>query len=562
MKYLFLISIVIILTQIGAFAQDYKLGNPLSIAPSLSGNYGELRSNHFHAGIDLKTGGREGLEVMAVDTGFVSRIKVSSYGYGKVVYVDHPSGYTTVYAHLSKLNDSINNYAKRIQYEQESFEIDVYPGKNDLPVSKGQVIALSGNTGGSGGPHLHFEIRETESEIPRNPLLFGFPLGDNKYPQIEAVSIVPLSADSRVNGLRKTFRTRTQGYANKTLTRGSIIKTSGPFGIAIRGFDEQNGSNNHNGIYKIECFVDGNLNACFIADSIAFDKSRYLNALIDYEHYYNYRSRFLRLYRLPGNLLENISYKDDGVLSLTEGLHDLKIVASDVEGNQCEVNFKVNVSSEQTKKSEDKEELVPHNAYYYHESEFARITLSAGSIYEDLPLHYKEIESTADASATIEFMKADQPVQQRFSIEIKPNDSITGQEHWLIAQVNSAGKVSRTLSSSWNKEYLRAESKSFGRFKIVRDTRKPTIKSGNFYSGRNYSTGELRFEIDDSFSGVYSYKVLVDGKFILAEYEYKQDLLKIDVSELPKSEESQRLEIIVSDLAGNVATFEGSFYHR
>jgi hypothetical protein len=188
--------------------------------------------------------------------------------------------------------------------------------------------------------------------------------------------------------------------------------------------------------------------------------------------------------------------------------------------------------------------------------------LSAGSTYEDLPLHYKEIESTNEPSANIEFMKADQPLQKRFSIQIKPSDSIVGQDHWLIAQVNSAGKVSRALSSSWNDGFLRAESKSFGRFKIVRDTRKPSIKSGNFYSGRTYNTGELRFEIDDSFSGVYSYKVLVDGKYVLAEYEYKQDLLKIDVTELPKSEEAQQLEIIVSDLAGNVATFEGSFYHR
>jgi murein DD-endopeptidase MepM/ murein hydrolase activator NlpD len=562
LKYFFLAISLIIISFSEINAQDFKLDNPLSIAPSLSGNYGELRSNHFHAGIDLKTGGREGLEVMAVDSGYVSRIKISSYGYGKVIYVDHPNGYTTVYAHLSKLSDSVNSYAKRVQYEQESFEIDVYPGKYDLPVSKGQVIALSGNTGGSGGPHLHFEIRETESEIPRNPLLFGFPLGDSKYPQIEAVSIEPLGTESKVNGLSKTFRTRTQGNANKTLASGSTIKISGPFGIGIRGYDEQNGSNNHNGIYKIQCFVDGQLKGTFVADSIAFDKSRYLNALIDYKHYYNYRSRFLRLHRIPGNLLENINYLEDGILDLSEGLHEIKITATDVEGNTCNVSFKALVTSPKPVKDAIQQELVPFNVDYFHESEFARITLSAGSTYEDLPLHYKEIESTNEPSATIEFMKADQPLQKRFSIQIKPSDSIVGQDHWLIAQVNSAGKVSRALSSSWNDGFLRAESKSFGRFKIVRDTRKPSIKSGNFYSGRTYNTGELRFEIDDSFSGVYSYKVLVDGKYVLAEYEYKQDLLKIDVTELPKSEEAQQLEIIVSDLAGNVATFEGSFYHR
>jgi len=556
------LSVLFLFSCLVLNAQDFKATNPLPIAPSLSGNFGELRANHFHAGIDLKTAGKEGIEVTSIDTGYVSRIKISSYGYGKVIYIDHPSGYTTVYAHLSSLIDSIGRYTKRIQYEQESFEIDVYPGKNDLPVSKGQLIALSGNSGGSGGPHLHFEVRETKSEVPRNPLLYGFPLNDTKHPIIEAIGIEPIGEHSSVNGAKHSYHIRTQGYAEKTLVGSNKIAVEGSFGISVNGYDEQNGSTNHNGIYQLKCFVDGALISTFTADSIAFDKSRYLNALIDYKHYYNYKTRFLKLYKIPGNRLENIQYKNDGILDLTEGTHSIKIEALDVEGNQCTVNFEVDVKIKNDHEHSETAEMLPFNVNYFHESEKGKVMVPAGATYEDLPLLYNEIENESAVSNTIEFMRSDQPLHTPFEIEIKPNDSIDHAESWLVARVSVSGGVIQALPSTWNNGYLRAESKSFGRFKIVKDATKPEIRSGNFTSGKYYTAGDLRFAIKDNMSGINTYRVLVNEQFVLADYDYKQDLLKIDVSDLPKSDEEQQLRIIVSDMAGNVATFDGSFYHK
>ncbi len=227
--------------------QDGTIRNPLPVEPSLSGNYGELRPNHFHAGLDLKTAGREGLDVMAAGEGHVSRIKISPYGYGKALYIDHPNGTTTVYGHLQRYSPEITAYIKEYQVKQKSFEIDIYPGEEDLPVTAGQVVAISGNTGGSGGPHLHFEVRETASEVPRNPIVMGFPISDTKPPVIDAIGIAPIGLGSRVRNSEKTAHARVSG---STLATTMPIEVEGTFGIEVNGYDSQSGSYNHNGIFS------------------------------------------------------------------------------------------------------------------------------------------------------------------------------------------------------------------------------------------------------------------------------------------------------------------------
>jgi hypothetical protein len=523
--------------------------NPLEITPALSGNFGELRPNHFHGGLDIKTGGQEGLNVHSVEAGYISRIKISPYGYGKAIYVTHPNGYTTVYGHLRALNDSIYRYAKRIQYEQESFAIDVYPGENDLQVLKGDIIAFSGNTGGSGGPHLHFEVRETITEVPRNPLLFQFPLNDSKRPIIESIAIKPLDHGGSVAG---STTGRHYRVSNNSIASNGIISINGDFGIEVSGYDQQDGSGNKNGIYKIEAFIDGDRFASFIADSIPFSQSRFLNALIDYEYYYQKHARFMRLYRLPGNILENVTFKQNGRLSPDDGSHTIRIAAIDVSGNSSQVEFKVEFNGLKPA-IESNAEMIHWNRDYYFETDQHQLHVPKGAIYQD------EEVKIIDGDRFIEVLNTHVPLQKSIQIKIK---SASEKEGELIARITKEGKPIRALQTRREGDWLVAESRSFGRYGISHDQTKPQIKSINFQSGSRINTREVVFQIKDNLSGIESFRVLANNQWVLAEYDPKRSRLSFFTSELAKSPEAQELMVEVIDMARNVATFEGTFINQ
>src|SRR5690606_3165594 len=206
-----IIALVFIIITSGIFAQapepEEYFASPLDVDLVLSGTFGELRSNHFHSGLDIKTQQREGLNILASATGYVSRINVATYGYGKALYIQHPNGYTTVYGHLQKFSPEIEAYIKKQQYAKESYEVEIYPEAGVLPVNQGDLVAFSGNTGGSGGPHLHFEIRDG-SQRPMNPKLFGISVKDTQPPTITSLYAYPLGEEAHINGSANRQRLR------------------------------------------------------------------------------------------------------------------------------------------------------------------------------------------------------------------------------------------------------------------------------------------------------------------------------------------------------------------
>ena len=259
MKQLFVFAILLL--HFSCFGQEKYPQNyfrhPLDIPIFLSGSFGELRSNHFHAGLDIKTQGKEGLNVFATADGYVSRIKVQQFGYGKAIYIAHPNGYTTVYGHLSKFADEIEDYVRAIQYKKENYATgNLYFKKDKFPVKKGEIIAYSGDTGGSGGPHLHYEIRDTETEHVINPLLFGVKVKDTQAPIFKALKVYALSSDARINQQRINFQ-----IPIKNIDKGNYvadrITASAVIGFGVSVFDRFNQMPNKNGVYSAMAKCEG-----------------------------------------------------------------------------------------------------------------------------------------------------------------------------------------------------------------------------------------------------------------------------------------------------------------
>jgi murein DD-endopeptidase MepM/ murein hydrolase activator NlpD len=323
--------------------QDYFL---FPIKPGqinlLSGGMGELRSNHFHGGIDIKTDGKTGLPVYASAEGYVSRIKVSSFGYGNVLYITHPNGYVTVYAHLDKFKSEIADYVLRNQYMKESFDIELLPEKTELLIKKGEVIGLSGNSGSSGGPHLHYEIRDTKDRL-FHPLLFGFKeVKDTIAPVFDRINIRPFGIDSRVDGQfgpteYKPLRTGRQ------YKLPAIVNVNGTIGIQIKAFDQANANSNRYGITYYKVLLDEQEIFNHDIRTLTFDENKYINVHIDYDIYMNKGVRFEKCYIADGDKLS--TYKSDqnrGKITLQDDkLHQIKIIISDVFNNYSTLSFSI-----------------------------------------------------------------------------------------------------------------------------------------------------------------------------------------------------------------------------
>ena len=301
--YSFLLCSCSVLFSQDKYPTDY-FGNPLEIGTILAGTFGELRSNHFHAGLDIKTQQREGLKVFATAEGHVSRIKISPWGYGKAIYIEHPNGYTTVYGHLKYFAPEIEAYIKEQQYKKESFAIELFPTKDILNVTKNQLIAYSGNTGGSGGPHLHYEIRDSRQH-PMNPMLFGHHVKDTSKPRVNAVYAYSLTDSSQVNHHNDRVKIKlTKGKDGNYLAE--TVHASGIIGLGVNTYDKQDLAHNKNGVYNIKTYINGKQNYELDFKKFSFNESRHLNQLIDYSYFKKHKSRIQKLFKNASNPLSII----------------------------------------------------------------------------------------------------------------------------------------------------------------------------------------------------------------------------------------------------------------
>lgn len=562
MKKIFALLFILLTTGILAQAPtgDEYFASPLDVDLVLSGTFGELRSNHFHSGLDIKTQQREGLNVLASAAGYVSRINVATYGYGKALYVQHPNGYTTVYGHLKKFSPEIEAYIRKIQYAKESYDVEVYPDAGVLPVSQGDIIAFSGNTGGSGGPHLHFEIRDGDQR-PMNPKKFGINVKDSRPPVINSLFAYPLGEESHING--STSRQRIKLIPlNDGSFRTEQINACGNIGFGISAYDQQDAGANNNGVYKIEANLNGDLVFEMNMDRFSFTETRHLNQLIDYEYFNTNKSRVTKLFfgdNNPLSIYNNV--RNQGKLNIEDSLNYVySIKVLDFAGNERLIRIPIqgkhpgnNISRVINKT----DHFVRANQAYNVEENGIDIYIPKGSLYEDAYLDIKF------DNESVSFHKDDTPIHSNITIGFDVS-KYTPQERekMFIARIGYGGRPYYNSTTKKGDRFTTGV-RTFGNYALRSDVRPPTITPVNFKNGQWISgNSELVIRVTDDLSGINSYRATVNGKFILMEHEYKNNTLTHYFSDGVVTDTENNLKVVVTDNMGNSSTYEATFHRK
>ncbi|OXB08008.1 M23 family metallopeptidase [Flavobacterium pectinovorum] len=537
------------------YPKDY-FSPPLDIPMQLSGNFGELRPNHFHAGFDLKTNQREGLNVYAVADGYVSRIKISTFGNGKCIYITHPNGYTSVYGHLQTPVGAIQDYVLKTHYKEKAFEIEMFLKPDELPVTKGQIIGLSGNTGSSEGPHLHFEFRDSKTEFVINPMFFGFDknLKDTKKPTISNVLVYPLDGttanQSKLPLLLNLSLQKDGTYlANKVKANGKI-----GFGITAVDFDDVSG--NRNGVYNVSTFFNGNQNYNYQFNTYSFDEMRYINALVDYPRYKKSGQRVQKLFMKTPFALSII--KTDslrGIVPVEPNVASTyRIEVSDYFGNLNSVNVPIEYDSATPIVNAEpvtSKYFVKYNRDTNFEKDNMSVFFPAGTFYDDFNMNF-------DVKNNKIYIHEDViPVHSNFTITIKDSTySETLRDKLYIGKNNSYNGTIRKGN------VFTAKAKILGQYGLVLDTIAPVIKIAKPIQDKWISDMKsIQFTIGDSLSGIKSYNGYLNGNWVLFEYDNKTRKIthKFDADSLV-AEGANDLKIEVVDNVGNSAIFETHFF--
>ncbi len=569
--YRFSIAITLLfLVLIGVKGQTKKeLGYiiPLKIPISFSGGFGELRRNHFHTGLDFRTAGQIGLPVFAVKEGSIVRVSVSPSGYGHALYLLHPDGHTTVYGHLSRFGPKIESYVIEEQYRQRQFAVDLTIPAGLLSFKKGDIIAYSGNSGSSGGPHLHFEIRDTQSEKPQNPLFYLSAIPNKSAPRITSLYLYPLSSKSSVNKSGKKLRIETISKGKtSTLKNNQPIEVFGDIGLGFQADNDYNGTGLKCGIYSVEMFLDQAPAFSFKLDHLAFDQGRYINSHIDFEELIKNKRWIQRLYLQPGNKMD--IYQTDsnrGILKLSDSkIHTVKIVVADVFGNSNVLLFKLlskKIQLPEPKQNETK--LFSYDRPNLFENDEVKVQVPEGALYDILPFVYHSIPKTEKYFSKIHGIHYPYvPVHKPYILSIKTNGIPTNlQNKALMVLVEPKGGMS-AVGGKFVNGWVTASPRFFGDFAVVLDTIPPKILAVGIKNNKTLlNQQKIEFKITDNLSGISTYEGEIDGNWALFEYDAKTaslvyiiDKKRIVLGKLHK------LQLAVKDERNNSAVYKANFY--
>jgi murein DD-endopeptidase MepM/ murein hydrolase activator NlpD len=539
------------------YPKDYFI-SPLEIPLVLSGTFGELRSNHFHAGLDIKTQKVVGHKVVSSADGYVSRINVSLWGYGNALYITHPNGYTTVYGHLQKFSPEIDAYVRKKQYEKESFTIRLYPKPSELKVSKGDLIALSGNSGSSGGPHLHYEIRDVKSNTI-NPMFFGITVPDHKNPTIQNAFAYSKNDGSQVNQSAKAVQLVFNRQYDGDLLANTIY-AHGEIGFGINAYDRLDGAINRNGLYSLEMMVNGDKVFQFTANKFSFNESRLINSYIDFERLIKLKQRVQKCF-VEHKINDLSLYKkleDNGFIYVKDSMeYNVSITARDFEGNKTKLIIPIKGKKDSIiipKEIEKTPHFFKANTANSISDSLITAYFPKNIFYEDFYFDY------SNENGIVKLHNSSVPVHKSFRLTFDVSKFSAEELKTLhIAKKNRYGKLNY-VSTKRKDNTLYTLSKGLGEFTLISDNYKPTVRAVGFKNEQWLTKfSKLKIKIHDKGSGIKTYRAELDGNWIRMALNPKNGILTYDFSDKPLVGTLHNLKVVVTDNVNNSTTFTTKF---
>ncbi|MBA2250739.1 MAG: M23 family metallopeptidase [Chitinophagaceae bacterium] len=560
----FYFLIIISITVEAQFAvKKYPQGYfiyPVGATIALAANFGELRPNHYHMGLDCRTEQRVNLPVYAAADGYVAKVRIEPEGFGRAIYINHPNGLTTLYGHLNDFYPELEKYVKQQQYKLESWQVFLDIPPNLFPVKQHQFIANSGNAGASQGPHMHFEIRDTRTDKVLNPLLFGFPIKDDVPPTIVRLAVYDRSISTYSQSPRLLSLKKINGvYIPVTPI---INVSSSKVSFAISAFDKISGSANPNGIYQAVLYDNDEAQVGFQLDSITYDETRYLNAHIDYKLRAGGGPFVEHLSRLPG-YPQGIykDFKNDGVIDLSdEALHNIKIEVKDTYGNTSILKFQVKGNSDKKSSGANQQTEFQPGFLNIFDKDDIQVIVGENDLYDSITFLYsKTASATANAISYVHHIHTGLvPVHGFYTIKIKPSVLAANLNSDKIIMERTWGDKTDVVKAKREVDWLTGTFRNFGNVQLLIDNVPPVIAPVGISDGANLShAAQVIFVVTDNNKAIKNFRAELDGRWLRFTNDKGRSFIYKFDEMCPAG--AHELKVSVEDEAGNTVVKQYHF---